>query len=544
MHPGTPFPSLNSQIGVDLETTGLSLADPEVWICGVGIGDVNGQYYFPLRHHSDLGTTTPTENYEGEERSKLLFWLRTLFLDPTRQVLFHNASFDLGFLRKEFGATNWDFFQCTIEDSMLLATLLNENRSVSLEQLTRNVLLIRPEQKEKFQGFYKFATLPANEVSDYCCEDVWLTLNLFNKLHVDPEYGKLESVYRRELEFSFTLAQLELQGCPFSASERDRIQNLLHPKWENLLEEIYTKFPSSIPKEDFLRAPSRLTAEYLKIAPPSLSENSNSDHSDLLALWHLLEHYEQVYRMLELFPKTCAPTVSPRYLLTKAEGRPFSQLQQLSKNPLSFEWGLQKLITAFPNKRFYELSLEELSPRLALAHSQDSFYYTLLEAPQISIFQFLAQKLNLSFQQTQSIANLFFSGQPISSVSPAVISEFETLFPRWIQFQIHLKDQLKQEGYLCSCLGRRRRLAEKYEGHATQTFLNLTKSELIKSFLRVFSEYVALQFEDKILLQLPRSVPIQSLLKKIPNPFRLGEIRIPLKIQINSGKNWHELSFL
>lgn len=363
MTPGDPFPLLGLQIAIDLETTGLSLADPDVQVCGIGIGDEHGQYYFPLRHQvcPELPALSP-QNFQGTAREDLERWLNEILHVSERRVIFHNAAFDLGFLRKELCWPNWNILTSTIEDSMILATLLDENRSVSLEQLTRSLLKIAPEQKEKFQGFFAFYTLSPEIVSDYCCEDVWLTLNVWKKLTQHPDYQSLEQVYRHEVQFSFTLAQMELQGCCYSKTELDCIRSRFFLEWPPLLEQVFSLLPTVIKRSEFLRSPGGITNECLRLWQKLPYEEQPEAYSTLIKLKSIVESYERLDKMLAIFPRSNNGVVSPRYYVVKTDGRLVSPLQELEKNALSHTFELKKLIAVAPLEYLCEICFEPVFP--------------------------------------------------------------------------------------------------------------------------------------------------------------------------------------
>ncbi len=545
MLPGDSFPSLSLEIAIDLETTGLSLADPDIQACGIGIGDSEGQYYFPLRHQASPESSALSEmNYRGQEQERLAQWLTEILQVPSRRVIFHNAAFDLGFLRKEFAWKDWSVLAVQVEDSMILATLLNENRSVSLEQLTRNVLRIPPEQKEKFQGFFQFYTLSPKIVSDYCCEDVWLTLNVWKKLTQHADCEILQAAYRQEIRFSLTLAQMELQGCSYSIEELKRIREQFSLGWENLLEEVYDLLPKTIDKNEFLRAPGAITKECIQLFKQFPIHEQPQTLEALQRITPLLESYDRLGKMLALFPVSNGGVVSPRYNVLKADGRLISSLYEVEKNPLSQDWELKKLIAVPSTNWLCEITFEDLFPRLGLAFSQDALYEEMLQNPLYDLSGALVQQLpKFSRSQIQELLYLFFfdpkkwgKSGPFESVRAV----FETLFPHWIQCQQKWQEDISRFGFITSFLGRRRHLSFENVERASASFLYLCGSEFMKTLLNFLPQATLLQIENRLLLKVSSREETDLFLQQIPNPLQIGSYRVPFQIRKSFGKNWQE----
>ena len=136
------FPNLSAyqEIAIDLETY-----DPELktkgsgWptktghIIGFAVAVDGDAWYFPIRHQTggnmDVG--------------RVVRWVKDLCSDPNKQYIFHNAMYDVGWLRAEGIEVAGK-----IIDTMVAAPLLDENRfSYALTNLGRDYLGERKDER-------------------------------------------------------------------------------------------------------------------------------------------------------------------------------------------------------------------------------------------------------------------------------------------------------------------------------------------------------------------------------------------------------------
>jgi DNA polymerase I-like protein with 3'-5' exonuclease and polymerase domains len=182
-------------VAVDLETY-----DPYLTTCGpgwatgrghvVGIGVATKDWcgYFPIRH----------EGGGNLDEDVVLRWLKNLLSSEKRKVIFHNALYDVGWLRRE-GIE----IKGTILDTIIAAPLLDENRfSYSLDSLgefycneTKDESLLQDAALaygiNPKSEMYK---LPAKYVGPYGEQDATLTLKLWNKLKLEIDSQDLNKI--------------------------------------------------------------------------------------------------------------------------------------------------------------------------------------------------------------------------------------------------------------------------------------------------------------------------------------------------------------
>ena len=186
--PPQVFPDLtkHKRIAVDLETK-----DPNIKTLGpgwprrdgyvIGIAVAAGDYqgYFPFRHA------------EGENLPEdiVLSWFKKQMATPDIEKVFHNSTYDLGWLRAEGIEV-----QGRIIDTMIAAPLLDENRRYyNLNSLAGEYLQEYKNEKLLKQAATYFGVdpksgmwqLPCRYVGPYAEQDAAVTLRLWNKLSIE-----------------------------------------------------------------------------------------------------------------------------------------------------------------------------------------------------------------------------------------------------------------------------------------------------------------------------------------------------------------------
>ena len=116
------FPQFSEyeRIAVDLETydphlmtSGPGWATGRGHIVGVGVATEKWKGYFPMRH----------EGGGNLDENVVLRWLKNTLSSNKREVIFHNALYDVGWLRREGVEVRGK-----ILDTIFAAPLIDENR--------------------------------------------------------------------------------------------------------------------------------------------------------------------------------------------------------------------------------------------------------------------------------------------------------------------------------------------------------------------------------------------------------------------------------
>lgn len=196
---------------VDTETTGLdpwgTRHKPGDTAVGIAVGIPGAEYYAPIAHAYGL-------NLDPGQAARLVG-----LLGQAECLVNWNIKFDLHSLRK-MGLPR----PKRVIDGMLLAALVDENRSVALKECADRYLGSGSEESGDLNrtlalwGLSKAEMwrLPASAVEPYACQDVRLPVKLIEKLSgaVDAE---TRAVWEELNEFSMTVYDAEHAGVHVDA---------------------------------------------------------------------------------------------------------------------------------------------------------------------------------------------------------------------------------------------------------------------------------------------------------------------------------------
>ena len=234
-------------VAVDLETydphlmtCGPGWATSRGYIVGIGVATEKWSGYFPIRHQGGGNL----------DEDIVLRWLRNLLSSTKRDVIFHNALYDVGWLRRE-GVE----IKGNILDTIVAAPLVDEHRySYSLdnlgefycnekkdESLLRDAALafgINPKSE-----MYK---LPAKYVGPYGQQDAALTLKLWHKLKAEVVAQDLEKILAMECRLIPLLLEMRWRGVRIDEERAEQVSKQLSTEEQKLQVEIKRKYGAEV----------------------------------------------------------------------------------------------------------------------------------------------------------------------------------------------------------------------------------------------------------------------------------------------------------
>jgi DNA polymerase I-like protein with 3'-5' exonuclease and polymerase domains len=234
-------------LAVDLETydpylttCGPGWATNRGHVVGIGIAVKDWKGYFPIRHQGGGNL----------DETVVLRWLTNLLSSEKREVIFHNALYDVGWLRRE-GID----VKGKIQDTIIAAPLLNENRfSYSLsalgnfycdekkdESLLQDAALaygVNPKSE-----MYK---LPAKYVGPYGEQDAALTLKLWNQLKLEISEQNLENMLEMESKLLPLLLEMRWRGVKVDEKRAEQVSEQLSKEEQKIQVEIKRKYGSDV----------------------------------------------------------------------------------------------------------------------------------------------------------------------------------------------------------------------------------------------------------------------------------------------------------
>ena len=234
-------------LAVDLETydpnltnRGPGWATGDGYIVGIAIASDKWSGYLPIRH----------ENGGNLEEELVIRWLKRTFENHKGTMVFHNALYDVGWLKRE-GVE----LTCTIRDTMFAAPLFDENRwSYSLNNLGMDFLAESKdetllENAAKAWGVNPKGgmwALPAKYVGPYAEQDAVLTLKLWKIFKKRIEIEGLQKIYDLECDLIPLLIEMRWRGVRIDTDRAEQTATEMSKKEQQLLVEIKRRFGVSV----------------------------------------------------------------------------------------------------------------------------------------------------------------------------------------------------------------------------------------------------------------------------------------------------------
>jgi DNA polymerase I-like protein with 3'-5' exonuclease and polymerase domains len=225
-------------ISIDLETkdTNLLTLGPgwtrkDGHIIGVAVGAGDSAWYFPTGHK--VGNMPKNAVYG---------WLKKLCADKTITKVFHNALYDLGWLRADGIEV-----EGKIIDTMIAAPLLDENRKwYNLNSLARDYLGEYKDEKLLKSAADEFGVdpksgmwqLPPRYVGKYAEQDALITLKLWENLNKKINQQECTSIFQLETDLLPVLFEMKTKGVRVDVDKAQETKKQLAKLEKSLVEEI------------------------------------------------------------------------------------------------------------------------------------------------------------------------------------------------------------------------------------------------------------------------------------------------------------------
>lgn len=237
----TEYPDLRGrkEIAIDLETrdpglkeTGSGWPTKNGEVIGIAVAVDGEAWYFPIRH----------QNGPNLDPKFTLNWLRETCSYEDCTYIFHNALYDLGWLRAEGVVVKG-----RVVDTMVAAPLLDENRfSYSLNNLLKDYLGERKSERELRAAAAEFGLdakaemymLPATYVGAYAEQDAAGTLRLWQRLSRLIEAEDITDIFNLESELIPVIIDMRARGVRVDVSRAEQVKADLMAKETELLAEV------------------------------------------------------------------------------------------------------------------------------------------------------------------------------------------------------------------------------------------------------------------------------------------------------------------
>lgn len=226
------------EIAIDLETydpnikeTGPGWAVGNGYIAGIAIAVEGWKGYFPIRHEGG-----------GNFDERILKKQVQRIMDLPCDKIFHNASYDVGWLRW------WGVeVKGKIIDTLIAAPLIDENRfRYSLNELGKDYLKETKSEALLYEAAKEWGVnakaemwkLPAMYVGPYAEQDADLTLRLWQFFKVEIIKQELSSIFELETRLFPCLLDMKTKGVRVDLAKAEKIKKDLQKKEDFLLFQI------------------------------------------------------------------------------------------------------------------------------------------------------------------------------------------------------------------------------------------------------------------------------------------------------------------
>ncbi len=291
--PPSSFPDLTQQkeIAIDLETCDPWLmthgpgwaAKDRGHIIGVAVATEGWKGYFPIAHQTG-----------GNLDKKVVYkWLKDQ-LDANNAKIFHNAQYDVGWLKREGFSING-----TIQDTLVAAPLLNENEyGYSLGKIGKKYLNEDKDETLLTEAASLFGVNSKSEmyklapeyVGQYAEQDADLTYRLWQVLKRGIKEDDISDIYKLEISLLPALIDMRWRGVRIDVDKAQKIKKKLQVREEKLLVEIkrwYGIRPDLWAAQSLAQVFDRAGLEYPrtpKINAPSFTANWLENHNHKLPI--------------------------------------------------------------------------------------------------------------------------------------------------------------------------------------------------------------------------------------------------------------------
>ena len=227
------------EIAIDLETNDpnlLSLGSANVagdgHIVGVAVAVDGWKGYYPVAHEGG-----------GNMDKKLVYsWLQDILNQKDTTFIFHNAMYDVCWLRREGLTINGH-----IVDTMIAASLIDENRlSYRLDILSKHYIGLGKDEKILIEAAKDYGLdpkkdmwrLPALFVGQYAERDAESTLKLWQRLKVELYNQELMDVFNLETKLFPCLVDMRFKGVRVDLEKADNIKKNLMDREAKIVSKI------------------------------------------------------------------------------------------------------------------------------------------------------------------------------------------------------------------------------------------------------------------------------------------------------------------
>lgn len=570
---------------IDLETTGT---DPlKAHIVGLSFSwEQKEAYYVPLM---------APENTRHLTADIVLPEIRKIMEDENKKKIGQNIKYDLLVLKKHNIELKGIYF-----DSMIASYLLNPaKRNHNLDDIAFEYLSYKTIMIAELIGSGKqqitMDKVPVDKVSQYACQDADITFRLAETMApLLKKEGLWQLFHEIEIPLIYVLAEMEGNGICIDAGFLRQMSGDLSAQLQSLEKEIYR-----VAEQEFNISSHKQLGTILfdKFQLPKLRRTKTGASTDAnvlasLAWRHPLPKLALEYRQLTKLKSTYADAL-PNLLnqdtgkihttfnqTVTSTGRLSSSNPNLQNIPVKTDVGKQirrAFIPSGKNAVFLSADYSQIELRILAHFSEDT---ALMEAfrEDLDIHSAVASSIyhipleNVTTEMRRNAKAINFgiiyglneyglsrdTGLSLKDAKDFIDAYF-TLYQGVREFRDKVVEEAKEKGYVKTLFNRKRaipdinaknkRFRNLAERIAINTIIQGSAADLIKVAMNnIYSKLKGGDYEARMLLQIHDEllfeVEVQALEQtRIMVQEEMGHavtLRVPVKVNIKTGKNWME----
>ncbi len=580
----------------DTETTGLDTLNTDL----VGISfafEKDGKeqsFYVPTGHRllTDLEFVIEPE--------QALEVLRPALENPEVSKVAHNAKFDANVLSQYGVAVAGLSDDTMILDYILYPESQHGLKEMTLSHLNLEMQPI----KELIGTGRKKITMDQVAVSDaapYAAADAVATLRLLKKLRKEleqPEYEKLKTLYEDiEIPVMRVLLALEQKGILLDTPFLSELSDTLDFDLKAIESEVMAKAGETFNLNSTQQL-SRILFEVMNMPTKGIKKNKSGAYSTdvktlekLSANYPIAEkilEYRQLAKLKSTYVDAMPQLVNPRTQrlhttfnqTVVATGRLSSSDPNLQNIPVRTELGrkMRKAFIAKPEHVLVSCDYSQVELRLLAHFSQDRAFMQAFKGDldihtqtAKDIFELerledvtpeqrrVAKTTNFGIVYGQTAFGLSRTLNISNGEAKTIIDRFKSEYPGIEAYMNTTLEQAREKGYVETLFQRRRtfdninhpnrNLREFSERAAVNAPIQGSASDLIKLAMIRIQRWIEseklpismlLQVHDELVFEVPENHLNDYLPEILRQMEQVHELRVPLKVDAHSGKNWME----
>lgn len=571
----------DAMVAFDTETTGL---DPtKDHLVGFSFScDVKTGYYVPMMH-SYLGVGDQVSIDIAKQAIKAIF---------ERRVIGHNIKFDLHFVTRFLGVESLNIHA----DTMVLAWLTDSARSLSMDNLSQNLLHHEMIHfKDTVKKGENFASVAIEDACKYAGEDAYITYRLYEVLReqllLKGGQEALDEAFNVEFPFTLTLLGMEKEGIAVDTSVLETFKKEVAHEIATLSEQIHnacgTVFNLNSPKQlgvvlfETLGLPHGKKTKTGYSTDEQVLEGLKNEHPMIPMLLQYREYHKlystYIEPLIALTQNDSDSRIYTSFVQTgTATGRLSSKNPNLQNIPVKTALGMRirEAFVAPAGKKLIGIDYSQIELRLLAHFSNDSVLVNAFNEGHdihmqtaIALFgeEEAASKRNIA--KTVNFGLLYGMGQKklsdtlgiTTKEAKEIIERYFETFPSVKGYFSGIVEQAKEMGYVETLLHRRRyfdfgsatpMLKAAYERESVNTVFQGSASDLIKLSMNAIDRMVhtenlrakmLLQIHDELIFEVDEDVAEEYARRFVEVMENIMKLRIPLKTSMHIGNHWGEL---